>query len=270
MPHVGSGGQGVNVQRSESTLPPDKRPHIGPTGNGSGTSAQRRATPQPPDKRPYAADRGGGQGTNAQRIDLEHSSTPHDYIPHVAPTGGGQGTSAQRSDSTLPNPRDQRPLAHSRRGGLGVAAQRKDLGYPPDKRPHVDRAAGYGRGTMPSRMHVPQAEKDQRPAIGKGGGTGIHASGLFGAMPIGEGDRLFAWFYDLAQRLARVVTLNRDWTSAVTPTLLQHTPSSPKPECAIFLDPPYRTTTGRAETLYHSDYIGASRRRRRRQLRMGA
>ena len=65
-------------------------------------------------------------------------------------------------------------------------------------------------------------------------------------------------FYELAQRLFRVITLNRDWRSAVTPTVLQQTPTGPKPDVAIFLDPPYRTDTGRSKHLYQSDFDGNS------------
>ena len=43
----------------------------------------------------------------------------------------------------------------------------------------------------------------------------------------------------LADRLSEVVILNRDWKSAVTPTLLQHTRTAPKPPVGVFLDPPY-------------------------------
>ena len=46
--------------------------------------------------------------------------------------------------------------------------------------------------------------------------------------------------------------LNRSWESAVTPTLLQQTPSAPKPPVAIFLDPPY-LTHDRDQTIYHGD-----------------
>ena len=56
---------------------------------------------------------------------------------------------------------------------------------------------------------------------------------------VGDGSRLWDWFHALAQRLARVIVLNRDWSSAVTPTMLQQTASAQKPIVGIFLDPPY-------------------------------
>ena len=101
--------------------------------------------------------------------------------------------------------------------------------------------------------------RELRPIVNPRGGLGVSAqSRRFGAMPIGEGDRLFAWFYDLAQRLARVVTLNRDWTSAVTPGILHGVSLEDNTlDCAIFLDPPYRTETGRS-LMYQSDMDGKS------------
>ena len=71
---------------------------------------------------------------------------------------------------------------------------------------------------------------------------------------IGDGARLLPWFRSLQRRLQNVFVLNRDWSSAVTPTLLQHTPSSPKPPVGVFLDPPYRTDTGRSDSLYSGDH----------------
>ena len=57
--------------------------------------------------------------------------------------------------------------------------------------------------------------------------------------------------YALSDRLSEVVILNRDWKSAVTPTLLQHTRTAPKPPVGIFLDPPY-LLAGR-QKLYDND-----------------
>ena len=61
----------------------------------------------------------------------------------------------------------------------------------------------------------------------------------------------------LADRLQGVLVLNRDWESAVSPTALMHTASSPKPPVGIFIDPPYFTSK-REEGLYSSDYRGAA------------
>lgn len=70
---------------------------------------------------------------------------------------------------------------------------------------------------------------------------------------------LIEWFDRLAERLYGVVVLNRSWESAVTPTLLQHTPTGPKPPVGVFLDPPY-ATADRNDDIYGSDAIGASDR----------
>ena len=48
------------------------------------------------------------------------------------------------------------------------------------------------------------------------------------------------WFANLAQRLSRVIVLNKGWESSVTPVALEDTPdSSPKTRRAVFMDPPY-------------------------------
>ena len=67
-----------------------------------------------------------------------------------------------------------------------------------------------------------------------------------------DGSRWQPWFAALAKRLERVVVLNRSWESAVTPSLLQQTPSAPKPPVGIFLDPPY-LTHDRDNTIYQGD-----------------
>ena len=66
------------------------------------------------------------------------------------------------------------------------------------------------------------------------------------------------WFRAIAARLSRVIILNRSWESAVTDSVLQQTPSSPKPTVGLFFDPPYRTTGGRSTGLYQGDKAGIS------------
>ena len=61
----------------------------------------------------------------------------------------------------------------------------------------------------------------------------------------------------LHDRFKRVTVLNCDWTSALTPSALQH-PNDPEPSVAVFLDPPYRTTGRRDSILYKSDADGTS------------
>lgn len=197
------------------------------------------------DKRPYLRDRSGmgGKGISAQRLigpdglPVRQGSTVrsmalpdvYDKRPFVLGKGTDeQGVSVQRD--VLPSVSDRRPMMDHKGGGVGVSVQRLNIS---DKRPYV-RDNGYGRG--------------------------INAQARAFEGTVGTGERLVEYFEALAQRLAGVVTLNRDWSSAVTPTLLQHTPTSPKPPVAIFLDPPYRTTGGRSTQLYQSDSDGDSDR----------
>lgn len=140
-------------------------------------------------------------------------------------------------------PREKRPLSGTKRGGVGCSIQRID--YPDDKRPYVN-DKGSGRGSSIQRDSVPHVKLSI-------GGQGVQAQRVaypLDGMP--NGTRLLDWFYALAQRLARVVVLNRSWESAVTPTLMQHTPAGPKPMCAVFLDPPYLTGE-RKKGMYQSD-----------------
>ena len=252
--HTG-GGQGVSAQRSDV---PERMPHVDPTGGGQGVSAQRRTLP---DKRPRIYSSGGGEGVSAQR-----SNVP-DKQPHIDSGGGGNGVAAQRRDLHAPA-RDQVPKITAVGGGLGVSTQRPNV--PSDRRP-IMLPRGGGHGVAAQRLNIPD---DRIPHVSdRPGARGVsaqrrelvlpHQAGLGVAVErgfddVGSGARLLDWFYKLAARFERVITLNRDWTAAVTPTALQHTPSSPKPEVAVFLDPPYRTTTGRADTLYHADFEGSS------------
>ena len=178
---------------------------------------------------------GGGKGLQAQRVNLP------DQIPHVNPRGGGKGLQSQRR-----TPPDQVPHMANTPGGRGVQAQRAELtGKPPyEKRPLAHQNGG-GPGVSAQRLTIPEVP-DKRPLLQLGT-----------EVPIGSGDRLLDWFHALAQRLSRVVVLNRSWESALTPTLLMHTPSSPKPPVGIFLDPPY-VTENREAVLYQSDASGTS------------
>ena len=101
-------------------------------------------------------------------------------------------------------------------------------------------------------------ENEKRPRVPDGSGVGVQAQRFELEGEIGTGERLIPWFKALAQRLARVVVLNRDWKAALTPTVLQeHLRSAP--QVSILLDPPYRTE-GRNQTLYESDLDGTSDR----------
>ena len=101
-------------------------------------------------------------------------------------------------------------------------------------------------------------ENEKRPRVPDGSGVGVQAQRFELEGEIGTGERLIPWFQALAQRLARVVVLNRDWKAALTPTVLQeHLRNAP--QVSILLDPPYRTE-GRNHTLYESDLDGTSDR----------
>ena len=195
------------------------RPHIEASTGGRGVSAQRRTGI------PQLAAFLGGRGVSAQRRAL-------DKRPFVHDSPGGRGASAQRA---------QIPSIPSELGGRGVSAQREKI-------PFVAYQGG-GQGVSYQRNDI-----DKRPPVyDHPGGPGVSPQRVDGHL-----GQLFSWFAALQDRLAAVVVLNRDWSSAVTPTLLMHTPSSPKPPVGVFLDPPYRTDTGRKSVLYDSDYLGAS------------
>ena len=151
-----------------------------------------------------------------------------DRRPLVQGHSGGQRVAAQVVS-------DKRPYVHDRLGGSGVAAQR-------DKIPHVGTRTG-GRGVSSQRDQIPHVASER-------GGQGVAAQRA-------RRRDLVDWFTALRDRLAGVVVLNRSWESALTPTLLQHTPSGPKPIVGVMLDPPYRTDE-RARNIYQSDRDGTS------------
>ena len=111
-----------------------------------------------------------------------------------------------------------------------------------------------GRGVSTHRKELKPKGDGQIPYSSKPGGQGVQVQRAQRiALPkglIGDGQRLQEWFFQLAERLQNVFVLNRDWESAVTPTLLQQTKSGLKTDVAIFLDPPYRTDKGRQKVMY--------------------
>lgn len=100
-----------------------------------------------------------------------------------------------------------------------------------------------------------QVQRTQIPAIAGTavGGRGVQAQRKSLSQTIGGGSRLIDWFEMLAQRLSHVIVLNRDWKSAVTPTvLLQH--GRKKDTVGVLLDPPYLLDERTSSTvLYNSD-----------------
>ena len=275
----GSTGQGAGVQQHRTLLPvQDKRPQIEPCGGGRGVQQQRDRVPHVKDKMPLVqTSSSGGQGVSAQRADV-----PGDQIPHVHDHDGGKGVQQQRDRV----PGDQRPFANHRGQGQGVQQQR-------DKMPHIhdhdggkgvqqqrDRVPGDrvpsmpakgGQGVQQQRSDLPRDGIPHVQAAGRGRGVNIQRSGADhhgGESPIAEtdgildGSRMRPWFRAIAERLARVIILNRSWESALTDSVLQQTPSSPKPSVGVFLDPPYRTTRAdggkRSTGLYQGDTAAAS------------
>ena len=144
----------------------------------------------------------------------------------------GNGVSAQRKETpggaNEIHVTDQIPRSKWPGGGQGVSAQRPKT--PGGKVEH---------NTLDKMPHVPS----------EFGGRGI----------INRATRpdLVQWFRAIQERLKGVIVLNRSWESALTPTLLMHTPSSPKPPVGILMDPPYITDDRQAE-LYGSDADGSS------------
>ena len=184
-----------------------------------------------------------GQGVQVQRFDLP----VEDKRPKV-PDGGGSGVSAQRDRV----PGDQIPHMGARPGGKGVSAQR-------DQIPRCTTEPG-GQGVSQQRVAVPRDGMPFPQVVG-GRGVQIQREQLQGDGVL-DGSRLRPWFAAIAKRLSRVIILNRGWEWALTPSVLQQTPSSPKPSVGVFLDPPYRTQRkdgGKRSTgLYQGDTAGTS------------
>ena len=179
--------------------------------------------------------------------------------------GNGTGIGVQMQRTTLPVERDQIPegdrmpfVAGSGGGGgaQGVQIQRKRMPVE-DKRPRCNERGG--QGVQQQRVGVPAGAEgyDRRPDIQDRPNRVSQQSALEPSGTL-DGSRLRPWFRALAQRLARVIVLNRSWESAVTDSVLQQTPSSPKPVVGVFLDPPYRTANGRSTGLYVGDTAGKS------------
>ena len=202
--------------------PNQQRPAIN-TGGGFGVQQQREDLPVE-DKRPKVPD-GGGSGVSAQR-----DRVPGDKMPGMGIKVGGKGVQQQRDQM----PHDKRPRIYPRGGGTGVNMQRDNV--PRDQRPDIQNQPG-GQGAQIQR-------------------TTLHGDGIL------DGSRLRPWFRAIAERLARVIILNRGWEWALTDSVLQQTPSSPKPAVGVFLDPPYRTQRkdgGKRSTgLYQGDNAAAS------------
>ena len=178
-----------------------------------------------PDQRPMVMHTGGGAGISAQRV--------WDVRPAVT-SANGVSAQAQRAQ-------DKRPMAGATGGGTGVSAQRT-----PGQIPHVANWDG-GQGVSAQRLNTPDKIPHITPS---GGGRGVDNQRT-------TRPDLVSWFRAIQERLKGVIVLNRSWESALTPTLLMHTPTAPKPPVGILLDPPYLTVDRQSE-LYGSDADGSS------------
>ena len=181
----------------------------------------------------------------------ELSADPHFYCAKVAGWwvwgislwigGGWCNAISTRKDG---QPWDGMPHAGHTGGGNGVSAQRVW-----DVRPAVTSANGVSaQAQRAQRLNTP----DQRPHAGGTNGQGSGVSAQRTTRP-----DLVEWFRAIQERLKGVIVLNRSWESALTPTLLMHTPTAPKPPVGILLDPPYLTVDRQSE-LYGSDADGSS------------
>ena len=168
-----------------------------------------------------------------------------DGRPKIQPTSGGQGVSAQVIGGI-----DRRPNLLPSLSGAGVMG----MGAKPcgrvgrieeaEKRPRIFGKGKGGIGVARQRENVPR--RDVIPRIGSEmGGQGTSSQRA-------RAQRLVPWFRALAERLHAVIVLNRQWKSALTPTVLADTPSSPGFTRAIFLDPPY-LLEDRRRRLYPTD-----------------
>ena len=188
----------------------------------------------------------------------------YDRVPHIN-TGGGFGVQQQREDLHVEDKRPKVPDG----GGSGVSAQRDRV--PGDRVPSMP--AKGGQGVQQQRVSVPDKIplfSNSASGLPSGSGVQIQRRGFQGdnrvRLPEGDGvldgSRLRPWFRAIAERLARVIILNRGWEWALTDSVLQQTPSSPKPQVGVFLDPPYRTQRkdgGKRSTgLYQGDNAAAS------------
>ena len=265
------GGNGVQAQRMTLPTETDSRPHT--MHSGRGVAVQRKSLPTAPDKRPLIGKGdSGGTGVQAQRSDdtLPQSSADISYAPEH---GGGRGVNAQRKqaypdsggrDAVQLTVSDTVPQYGDHESGFGVSARRKNVPFA-----DLPAAPAYGKAKPPHHPgHEFSGQRGDRPFIqSKGsGGNGVqtqrqpqdsgaplpHYDGRAykpDAAPVVArpttpvpltGDRLRPWFQALAERLYRVIILNRGWQSGLTPTVLQQTRTARKPPVRVLIDPPYK------------------------------
>ena len=144
-----------------------------------------------------------------------------------------------------------------------------------DRIPHVAQVIQGGKGIsaetrLAQRGVKPSGHVDGVPRVPskRHGGKGVATSRVkdfdFKTLDSDIPDRYESWMRieifnymrQIQSRLRRVTTLNRPFTSFITPTIAGFT-DTVKLDTAIFLDPPYRTEQ-RSDSLYASDYEGTS------------
>ena len=184
--------------------------------------------------------------------------TGWEQIPGKPAHGGHKGVQMQRKRCRWAT---RCQTAEALQGqGQGVQQQRVNVpGGPSDKRPDCGGTTGQGQACRCSarrcrwrqaRSAAYASNKGRRP--GRAAAAGRRAVGKMPVVQIKNGERgVIASPSDhdgdcgadrrapaavvprAAQRLARVIVLNRSWDSAVTDSVLQQTPSSPKPTVAV-------------------------------------
>ena len=149
-----------------------------------------------------------------------------DKRPKV-PDGGGSGVSAQRDRV----PHDKIPLQHHRpewrRLASACSGTRCRTCLPTATVAHVQIHAWMARALTACRGLRQEVHREASARIRKD----LHGDGIL------DGSRLRPWFRAIAERLARVIILNRSWESALTDSVLQQTPSEPQAERGRVLGP---------------------------------
>ena len=185
----------------------------------------------------------------ARRYQRKASRCLTQRVWDVRPMPHGNGVSAQAQRAQCPkyrighggraNPEGNglRNAKDARAGGSGVSAQRT-----PDKRPRLPTTGAAGKGVSAQRLNTP----DKIPWVNRRTRRRTVERSQRTTRP-----DLVEWFRAIQERLKGVIVLNRSWESALTPTLLMHTPTAPKPPVGILLDPPYLTVDRQSE-LYGS------------------
>ena len=230
-----SGGRGISAQVIGGL---DRRSAVMPSLYGQGVFSKYPG-PRYQDSRPFIQSRLSRQGISAQVLDkipyvsdssgtgISRQCGVADKIPYLGAKPGGRVSSEKR-------PR----IFGKDKGGIGVSRQRENV-------PRIEHDIG-GCGVNAQREELRPRYRDTIPRIGSEiGGQGTSSQRA-------RAERLLPWFMALSERLHAVIVLNRQWKSALTPTILADTPSSPGFTRAIFLDPPY-LLTDRRRRLYPTD-----------------